>query len=109
MRPGNARLKSMIHVSRAHLCKLSPYSAWNSQGRVRIAEEACGVRLDLLDMKTRTSVHTSSAINASLEGSLEATNAVHVLLIANWIWERNSWWTIGTLDTLVDVGSSVGG
>lgn len=70
-------LPSTIHRHQiVHLCKLATDGAGNSLGRVNISEEALRVILDLLDVKAKALVLTSSGVlNTSDETALGTSDA----------------------------------
>jgi hypothetical protein len=89
------------------LCKLTSDSTWNEQGGVNISEEVCWIGLNLSYLEASTSVGTV-AENASYERTCQAACRSSNIVITNWVWEGDSWWSSSTFFGLVDVSSGTG-
>lgn len=87
------------------LTELSTDDSGNEQAAVRISEEASWVCLDLRKGEALAGI-LSVDLDASLKWSNKAADGASELGVSldwSWVWEGDSWWASGALDTLVDV------
>lgn len=75
---------------------------------MRVGEELLGVLLDLFESEAYTSV-LAVLDHTGAEWALETADSVAALLVADGVGEGDTWRSRLALDSLVDVGGSVGG
>jgi len=108
--PSSSNPSEDYYIPPGHLGKLASHSTRHSQRRVHVSEEACRVCFDLRNLEIGASIsHTVGTVQASSKRSLNAANAVGILVVANWVGERNSWRPIPTPHGFVNVGCGQSG
>lgn len=90
-----------------YLSKLTTNSTWHSQAGVNISIECRWVVFDLLNVESSTCVCSStSSVESGSERSLDAADAIGILLISDWVGECDPWWARETFARLVNVRGS---
>lgn len=90
------------------LCELASDSAGHSKGGVDVNLETSWVVLNLGNVEGSAGVTAVSAVKADHEWSLEASNAVGVAGVTDWVGESDSGWAGLASDSLVHVCGSSG-